>query len=63
MSDNPDILNRTEVVEKQTNAAAAQKEAREAILRLRKLGESLPLVDAVALIREGREMAERSRRE
>ena len=63
MSNNTDSLNHTESGEQQKNIAAAQREAKEAILRLRKLGESLPLVDAVAIIREGRELAERSRHE
>jgi hypothetical protein len=63
MSNNTDILNHTELEEKKTPLASSQREACEALLRLRKLGESLPLVDAVAVIREGRELAERSRHE
>jgi len=55
MNDQPDILNHTESAEKQTNVGSTQKEIHEAILRLRKLGGSLPPIDAVAIIREGRE--------
>lgn len=61
MSNN--ILSHTESEEKETIVATSQREAREALLRLRKLGESLPLVDAVAIVREGREIAEQSRHE
>jgi hypothetical protein len=52
VNDNTDILNHTESAEKQTNVGPTQKEVREAILRLRKLGESLSPIDAVAVIRK-----------
>ena len=35
---------------------------REALQRLRRLGESLPTVDAAAIVREGRDASERSGR-
>jgi len=62
MINKSDILNGTESAEKETTAASQQQVAREALLRLRRLGESLPQVDAVAVIREGRERTGRSDR-
>ena len=62
MTNKTDMLNGTESAEKETTVASQQKAAREALLRLRKLGESLPQVDAVAVIREGRERTGRSDR-
>lgn len=41
--------------------ADAQK-AREALQRLRRIGEDLPAVDAAAVVREGRDAAARGRR-
>ena len=38
------------------------EEVREALQRLRRIGETLPPVDAAALVREGRDAAERGRR-
>jgi len=55
MSDNLKTLNHPESAENEKAAAALKQEAREAVLRLRKLGERLPPVDAVAIIREGRQ--------
>ena len=41
---------------------ARRKEAREALQRLRRIGESLPVVDAVAIVREGRDASEQDTR-
>jgi len=39
-----------------------RKEVRDALTRLRRLGEQLPPVDAVAIVREGRDLADRGSR-
>lgn len=53
-----DTLNR----ESEAQSAVAQElrseEIRNALRRLREIGEKLPAVDAVAIVREGRDLAE-----
>lgn len=44
------------------NQTARYERAREALRRLRQIGEDLPAVDAVALVRESRDVAEQGAR-
>lgn len=44
------------------NQTARHERAREALRRLRQIGEDLPAVDAVALVRESRDVAEQGAR-
>jgi hypothetical protein len=46
-----------------TAQAARREEIREALRRLREIGEASPAVDAVAIVREGRDSAARDLRE
>ncbi|MBA3440071.1 MAG: hypothetical protein H0T92_09420 [Pyrinomonadaceae bacterium] len=44
------------------NQTVRRERAREALRRLRQIGEDLPSVDAVAVVRESRDMAEQGAR-
>jgi hypothetical protein len=45
-----------------TDGAARREEIRDALRRLREIGEALPAVDAVAIVREGRDSADQDSR-
>lgn len=45
-----------------TDRAARREEIRDALRRLREIGEALPAVDAVAIVREGRDSANQDSR-
>ena len=45
-----------------TEQAARREEIRAALRRLRQIGEALPAVDAVAIVREGRDSADQDSR-
>lgn len=44
------------------NGAVRREEIRDALRRLREIGEVLPAVDAVAIVREGRDSADQDSR-
>ena len=58
------MANQTDTIEHERDHDATnirpvdRSEVRKALMRLRKIGEELPPVDAVAIVREGRALAE-----
>jgi hypothetical protein len=56
--------NRTDTIEPEREEEAQRTqpndrhEARKALMRLRRIGEALPPVDAAAIVREGRDLAQ-----
>lgn len=58
MVEKTDTLKPEKEPEPVADQPARRKEAREALQRLRRIGESLPAVDAVAVVREGRDASE-----
>ena len=60
MSKKPNAMNDEPLSEVAINRLSDRDEIRQALLRLRRLGEKLPPVDAAMVVREGREMANKS---
>ncbi|HST20842.1 MAG TPA: hypothetical protein VLR90_06985 [Blastocatellia bacterium] len=60
MAKNPNAMNNDFPSEVAVKRSADRDEIRQALLRLRQLGEKLPPVDAAMVIREGRDMANKS---
>ncbi|MDT4952562.1 MAG: hypothetical protein QOJ02_700 [Acidobacteriota bacterium] len=58
MIEKSDILNRESELQPTTDQSLRREEIRKALRRLREIGEKLPVVDAVAIVREGRDLAE-----
>ena len=57
MAKSPDIQHDEPPAGLTSDQAIRREEIQQALLRLRKLGEGLPTIDAVEVIREGREAA------
>ena len=62
MAEKTDILKPEHERDSTANQLTHRKEAREALQRLRRIGESLPAVDAAAVVRAGREASEQDAR-
>jgi hypothetical protein len=62
MAEKQDVAGPEERREPTAEREDREQQAREALRRLRRIGEDLPAVDAAALVREGRDSAERGRR-
>jgi len=60
MAKNPKTMNNEPLSDVAINRLPNREEIRQALLRLRHLGEKLPPVDAAMVIREGRDMANKS---
>lgn len=60
MAKNPNAMNNDFPSEIAIKRSADRDEIRQALLRLRQLGEKLPPVDAAMVIREGRDTANKS---
>lgn len=59
MSEKSDILRRAIELQTPDGQELRREEIRNALLRLREIGQSLPPVDAVAIVREGRDLTDR----
>jgi hypothetical protein len=57
MTDKSELLKREAEPQPTANQGAQREEIRQALRRLREIGEKLPAVDAVAIVREGRDLA------
>jgi hypothetical protein len=60
MAKNSDAMNNEPLSDATINRLSDRDEIRSALLRLRRLGEKLPPVDAAVVVSEGREMANKS---
>ncbi len=56
MAEKSDILKREAEPPPITDRGVRREEIRQALRRLREIGEKLPAVDAVAIVREGRDL-------
>lgn len=61
MAEKQDVARPEEGREPTAERKDRERQAREALRRLRRIGEDLPAVDAAALVREGRDFAGRGR--
>jgi hypothetical protein len=61
MAEKSDTLKRESELQPATDQGR-REEIRTALQRLREIGEKLPVVDAVAIVREGRDLAEQGSR-
>ena len=57
MVEKSDTLNHQSAAQPARDQNARSEEIRKALRRLREIGEKLPTVDAVAIVREGRDLA------
>lgn len=57
MAEKSEILKHEAEPQPRTGQGARREEIRQALRRLREIGEKLPAVDAVAIVREGRDLA------
>jgi hypothetical protein len=57
MVEKSDTLNHQSDAQLAKDQSARSEEIRKALRRLREIGEKLPTVDAVAIVREGRDLA------
>jgi hypothetical protein len=57
MVEKSDTLNHQSEVQPARDQSTRSEEIRMALRRLREIGEKLPTVDAVAIVREGRDLA------
>ena len=62
MVEKSDTLKAEQNPQSTTDQTARRERVREALSRLRRIGEDLPAVDAVAVVREGRDFAEQGAR-
>lgn len=62
MAEKSDTLKTGRERETDADRSADREKAREALRRLRRLGENLPAVDAAAIVREGRDLSEHGAR-
>jgi len=62
MVEKSDTLKRQTELQSPTDRKLGPEEIRKALRRLREIGENLPAVDAVAIVREGRDLAEQGSR-
>lgn len=62
MAEKSDTLKREREQQPEADQSVRREEAREALRQLRQLGESLPAVDAAAVVRAGRDVSERGAR-
>jgi len=62
MAEKSDTLKRESELQPATDQGRRREEIHAALRRLREIGEKLPVVDAVAVVREGRDLAEQGSR-
>jgi hypothetical protein len=62
MAEKSDTLKRESELQPAIDQGRRREEIRTALQRLREIGEKLPIVDAVAIVREGRDLAEQGSR-
>jgi hypothetical protein len=62
MANKPDAINGDQTQQLTPERTPLREEMRAALLRLRRLGENLPPIDAAAIVRESRDLAAQGNR-